>query len=131
MTFQERWAEGPPVGEPPLDLLTPEQMQKELTAANAAAAREADPDMQMAYLRIARICQDYLTLWDRNKELEAASLDHIEACDCCAGTGKPISGKPCICGGTGTIVGELAGFRARVLELEDFASCSCWDREIK
>ncbi len=71
MTFQERWAEGPPVGEPPLDLLTPEQMQKELAAANAVAAREADPDMRTAYLRIARICRDYLTLWRKVKDLES------------------------------------------------------------
>jgi len=52
------------------DLLTPEKIKKELAAAEGAALREADPDMQRAYLRLGRICRDYLTLWDRNKELE-------------------------------------------------------------
>ena len=121
MTFQERWAEGPPVGEPPSTLLAPYEVEE--------IGGSTFEEMNRAHVR--RLCRDYLTLWERNKDLEAASLDCIEVCDCCAGTGKPISGKPCICGGTGTIIGELAGFRTRVKELEeDFASW-VWDREIK
>ena len=41
-----------------------------------------------------------------------------DVCSVCAGTGKPISGKPCICGGAGTIYAELQGFRERVYDLE-------------
>ena len=56
------------------DLLTPEKIRKELTAANDAAARETDPDIQRAYLRIGRICRDYLTLWDeRDNEKQIAN----------------------------------------------------------
>ena len=37
MTFQERWAEGPPVGEPPkTDLLTPDEVRETLLAAEGA-----------------------------------------------------------------------------------------------
>lgn len=54
------------------ELVTPKQMRKELAAAEDAALLEVDADMQRAYLRITRICRDYLTLWERNKELEAA-----------------------------------------------------------
>lgn len=39
-------------------------------------------------------------------------------CSVCAGTGKPVSGKRCICGGAGTQAAELQGFRLRVHELE-------------
>ena len=46
------------------DLLTPKQMRKELAAAEDAALLEVDADMQRAYLRVTRICRNYLTLWD-------------------------------------------------------------------
>lgn len=39
-------------------------------------------------------------------------------CDVCAGTGKPVSGLPCICGGTGSTIDEKAGLRRKVYELE-------------
>lgn len=32
-------------------------------------------------------------------------------CSCCAGTGKPVSGLKCVCGGAGTQEAELQGFR--------------------
>lgn len=32
-------------------------------------------------------------------------------CSACAGTGKPVSGRPCICGGVGTEAAELTGLR--------------------
>lgn len=32
-------------------------------------------------------------------------------CSVCAGRGRPLSGKPCICGGVGTEQAELQGFR--------------------
>lgn len=34
-----------------------------------------------------------------------------EMCSCCAGTGNPISGLPCICGGVGTAWAETNGLR--------------------
>lgn len=39
-------------------------------------------------------------------------------CDVCAGTGKPVSGLPCICGGTGSNIDEKAGLRRKVHEME-------------
>lgn len=39
-------------------------------------------------------------------------------CSVCAGTGRPVSGKPCICKGVGTMYAELQGFRERCYELE-------------
>ena len=45
-----------------------------------------------------------VSLRERIVELEKQLI-----CNTCAG--KPISGKPCICGGTGTIHGEVQGLR--------------------
>lgn len=39
-------------------------------------------------------------------------------CDACAGTGQPVSGKPCICGGSGYSHDEKAGLRRRLHETE-------------
>jgi len=41
--------------------------------------------------------------------------ERIDICDVCAGNGKPISGKPCICGGAGTLQAEMQGFRTLAL----------------
>lgn len=38
-----------------------------------------------------------------------------DPCSVCAGTGKPVSGGDCICGGNGTIHGELDGLRQECL----------------
>ena len=56
MTFQERWAEGPPVG--PAELLTPAEVREWLALGGMIS-----PNAQ-------RLGRDYLILWDRNKELE-------------------------------------------------------------
>ena len=60
MTYQERNAEGPPVGEPPFDLLTPKKVRETLDRGSLGWD-----------ITVARLCRDYLTLWERNKELEA------------------------------------------------------------
>jgi len=39
-----------------------------------------------------------------------------EVCSVCSGTGKPISGKVCICGGLGTIYAEMDGLRKALYE---------------
>lgn len=36
-------------------------------------------------------------------------------CSVCAGTGKPVSKRPCVCGGSGTIHGEMEGLRQELL----------------
>lgn len=41
-----------------------------------------------------------------------------DTCDACGGTGKPVSGLPCICGGTGRGQDEKIGLRRKVFELE-------------
>lgn len=40
-------------------------------------------------------------------------------CGVCGGSGKPASGKPCICGGRGTQDGELDGLRQLVFDMQD------------
>lgn len=42
----------------------------------------------------------------------------VVMCSVCAGTGKPVSGGDCICGGKGTYSAELHGLRNKVNELE-------------
>ena len=37
-------------------------------------------------------------------------------CSLCVGTGKPLSGLPCICGGAGTEDAELQGFRTALYD---------------
>ena len=60
MTFQERWAEGPPVGEP-AELLTPQDVR--FFDIDNLSLRRGDNEL------LTRLCQDYLTLWDRNENL--------------------------------------------------------------
>jgi len=43
----------------------------------------------------------------------------MDMCDICAGNGKPISGKPCICGGAGTLLAEMQGFRKALYKAYD------------
>lgn len=38
-------------------------------------------------------------------------------CDACAGSGNPISGKPCICGGSGRAVDALANIRNMLVRI--------------
>jgi len=72
------------------------------------------------------------TMTEADRELITAAvnalpalLDRLEAaerpepCDCCDGSGKPISGKPCICEGYGTSGWERIGLRNVVFDLEE------------
>jgi hypothetical protein len=66
MTYQERWAEGPPVGEPPrAELLTPEEVREALALADDYDETKYEVDERW----VKRLCRDYLTLWN---ELEQA-----------------------------------------------------------
>jgi hypothetical protein len=56
----------------------------------------------------------FLNLLDR---LETA--ERPDTCDCCGGSGKPVSGKPCICDGYGTAGWERVGLRKAVFDLEE------------
>jgi hypothetical protein len=40
----------------------------------------------------------------------------MSMCSVCAGTGKPLSGLPCICGGSGLETDEIAGLRVSLFE---------------
>jgi len=48
-------------------------------------------------------------------EIEAARSENT--CDACAGTGKPISGKPCMCGGSGKMSDAAKYLRKEVFRL--------------
>jgi hypothetical protein len=41
-----------------------------------------------------------------------------DACDVCAGEGTPISGRPCVCGGSGTHADEVVGLRTLLIHSE-------------
>lgn len=41
-----------------------------------------------------------------------------DPCSVCGGTGKPVSGLRCICGGKGTQAAEVDGLRQRIFDLE-------------
>lgn len=56
---------------------------------------------------------DYAALAKRVEELEGAAM-----CSSCAGTGKPISGGGCMCGGTGRASDAVAYLLERVVDLE-------------
>lgn len=54
------------------ELLTPEKVRLELADADSAVYLElGDPEILVVFKFLARLCRDYLTLWERNKELEA------------------------------------------------------------
>jgi len=50
-------------------------------------------------------------------ELAALRMDQSDPCTVCAGKGTPISGDPCICGGTGRGADEKAGLRHKLAAL--------------
>ena len=50
------------------DLLTPEEVRE----------FRFDLSPPAEYGMVGRLCRDYLTLWDRNEELEAAVQRHID-----------------------------------------------------
>lgn len=49
---------------------------------------------------------------------EIESLQSQLLCDACAGTGKPVSGLPCICGGSGSGADEKAGLRKELFKVQ-------------
>ena len=51
------------------DLLTPEEVREALAVSEMDYDRESKYEINPTWLK--RLCRDYLTLWDRNKELEA------------------------------------------------------------
>jgi hypothetical protein len=51
-------------------------------------------------------------------EERARRAEDALLCDACGGTGEPISGRPCGCGGTGSALDMLCYVRLRVFELE-------------
>jgi len=55
---------------------------------------------------------------DEASTVSGGQNERLVMCSVCAGTGRPISGRPCICEGFGTQEAELQGFRGRVLVLE-------------
>ena len=57
----------------------------------------------------------------RDAEIERLRAELIGArmCGVCAGTGIPISGKPCICGGTGLQGDEVAGLRLALFHADN------------
>ncbi len=69
---------------------------------------------------------DELNRWDNlgADEMVEFTLRHIECtkesamCSVCAGQGKPVSGKKCICGGAGTQTAEMQGLRNYIFSLE-------------
>lgn len=44
-------------------------------------------------------------------------LDH-HICDACGGTGKPVSGLKCMCGGSGKMIDAFYYLRERIVETE-------------
>ncbi len=62
MTFQERWAEGPP--DEPRNLLTPNEIQDWLALGGAISPKH--------------LCQDYLTLWGELDHERQISDDAIQ-----------------------------------------------------
>ncbi|MGH9968780.1 MAG: hypothetical protein ACREBG_13255 [Pyrinomonadaceae bacterium] len=51
---------------------------------------------------------------------ELAELRKPMACSVCAGTGTPLCGKPCICGGAGTEAEEIKGLRMELYKANEY-----------
>ena len=60
-----------------------------------------------------RVCAA-LEATKRSLEQTRAAMEAGDACTVCAGTGKPVSGKPCICGGHGGIRNQIIGLTREV-----------------
>ena len=60
-----------------------------------------------------RVCAA-LEATKRSLEQTRAAMEAGDACTVCAGTGKAVSGKPCICGGHGGIGNQIIGLTREV-----------------
>lgn len=79
-----------------------------------ATRKDAADEMERIYALARTLERELAQLAARLVEVEKRT---IPMCSCCAGTGKPVSGLPCICGGHGTQDGELQGFREEHYDL--------------
>jgi len=85
--------------------LSPQQNRMVQIAAGVASA-PADPDVEAMIARLNAYWHGSSNPAQQNADCRDAAamlarLRDENICDCCLGTSKPISGKPCICGGTG------------------------------
>lgn len=65
----------------------------------------------------------------RLREKLAEAERGLDVCDCCAGSGVPVSGPGCICGGKGTALAERQGLRAELARLRPLAAeAGAWEK---
>lgn len=75
--------------------------------------------LEMAVVLKLSLADEYDRISDERDALRAEVARVREPpCSCCIGTGKPISGRPCICGGTGREEDETMGLRRLAHEQE-------------
>lgn len=100
--------------------------------AYAALASQADAGDREVVMKYGGAVADYHTgggsgdevsnrlhaLLSRLATLRAALAQRSkpDLCGVCAGTGKPVSGLPCICGGSGTAIAEMLGLREELYD---------------
>ena len=87
-----------------------------------------EKDVPALLAEVSRLRGPFTCAHDPEHAGGACSACHAEAlmkierlsddtCDCCAGTGKPESERPCICGGTGLGSDEKIGLRKEVVSV--------------
>jgi hypothetical protein len=86
---------------------------------------DMDGEMKLLVAELRDIRQRFV--FQGGSEYARAIADFIEKgaesrseniCDACAGTGKPVSGLPCMCGGTGKASRAVMHLRERLIEAE-------------
>jgi hypothetical protein len=87
---------------PPLLVTTPDRRGMMETIGRMMGTIDWSEDNRKLKSKLAQLQKDY------DEEMIK------QLCSCCLG--NPISGKPCICKGTGTQEGELQGFREELFD---------------
>lgn len=98
-----------------------EDLLNELEVEQVTFGRvEAHGGDAQAYFDEARKIWHRIQLHVAQRERAAREAGR-ELCSVCAGTGKPVSGILCICGGAGTQSAEVRGLRQELFRLQDDA----------
>ena len=102
-----------------MDAITIKDHKRLLSEAVAKAQPDISPKDQLGFLtNWLKVdpwsgAQAILTYRKTIEELEADNM-----CDVCAGTGKPLSNKPCMCGGTGKMSDAARYLRRELTKLQ-------------
>ena len=97
-------------------LITAARADERATLASHAAAEDREGVEALYRGTSNRAAAELLLTRLASLRAALAQRSKPDLCGVCAGTGKPVSGLPCICGGSGTAIAEMLGLREELYD---------------